>query len=210
MADRVEAVQASADSTSSQSIVRSLVRPRAALVVITAAAFGVFATTQIFLAPQSPSSSQTTAPIAAPAVPAHTPEPVATPASNPVAEMPTIDVRSLPSSTPSGDLRRPSASVEAPIAEESESSLLNRAHAAVTSNPQHALALTSEHARRFANGMLVQEREVIAIEALARLGRVDEARARAATFYSNYPNSAYRRRVDAAFGNPNRTPSEAR
>lgn len=209
LADRVDAAQATTAATSSNSFFRSLARPRIALLVVTAAAFGIFGTTRVLVSTSSP--SHTPAAIT-PLAPAESqPESVVAAPTSPVAEIPSIDVRSLPSSKPA-DVRRPSGDVETatPVVEESESSLLNRAHAAVTSNPDQALALTAEHARRFARGMLVQEREVIAIEALARLGRNDEAQARAATFHSNYPNSAYRRRIEAALDHRSRTPSEAR
>jgi hypothetical protein len=113
-------------------------------------------------------------------------------------ELPTVDVRSLPSSA------LPQARREAPLAaadeELSESALLQLAHDTMATNPHRTLALTVEHARRFPAGMLVQEREVIAVEALARLGRRDDARARAATFLATYPSSAYRSRVGEAVG----------
>lgn len=209
LADRVDAAQATTAATSSNSILRTLARPRLALLVVTAATFGIFGTTRVLVSTTSPAH---TAPAATPAAPAEPQvDPVVVSATSPVAEIPSIDVRSLPSSKPA-DVKRPSSEVEntAPAAEESESSLLNRAHAAVSSNPDHALSLTAEHSRRFARGMLVQEREVIAVEALARLGRTDEARARATMFHSNYPNSAYRRRIDAALDQRGRSPAEAR
>jgi outer membrane protein assembly factor BamD (BamD/ComL family) len=43
---------------------------------------------------------------------------------------------------------------------------------------------------------LVQEREVIAITALARLGRLSEAQRRAERFRAAYPSSPYVDRVD--------------
>jgi hypothetical protein len=77
----------------------------------------------------------------------------------------------------------------------SEAALLGAAQAALRSDPGRALALVQEHRRRFAGGALVQEREVIAIEALSRLGRTDEARSRARGFEQAYPGSAHRRKV---------------
>jgi hypothetical protein len=41
-----------------------------------------------------------------------------------------------------------------------------------------------------------QEREMIAITALVRLGRQEEAYARAERFRRNYPKSAYLRQID--------------
>jgi hypothetical protein len=44
--------------------------------------------------------------------------------------------------------------------------------------------------------MLTQEREIIAIEALRRLGRADEAKRRAQAFSKTYPNSTFRPKLD--------------
>jgi hypothetical protein len=54
-----------------------------------------------------------------------------------------------------------------------------------------------EHARVHASSPFVQEREAIAIEALAALGRHTEARARFVRFGERYPESTYRRRLSA-------------
>jgi hypothetical protein len=52
-----------------------------------------------------------------------------------------------------------------------------------------ALSALDEHARRFPRGDLAEEREALAVQALARAGRDDEARARADRFESRYPRS---------------------
>jgi hypothetical protein len=62
-------------------------------------------------------------------------------------------------------------------------------------NPERALAATRDLEQRCAGGALVQERERIAIEALAKLGRIDQARARARAFEARFPTSAHLRRV---------------
>lgn len=77
-----------------------------------------------------------------------------------------------------------------------EDRLIRQACAALPNDPALALSLTSAHARRFPDGTLEQEREVIAIEALTKLGRDSEARERAATFTQHHPTSAYRARVE--------------
>jgi hypothetical protein len=81
-------------------------------------------------------------------------------------------------------------------AAETEVALLARAQAALASSPQSALELATAHALRFRGGALVQEREMIAIAALLRLGRRSEAEARAQEFRSAFPTSAYTRRID--------------
>ncbi len=58
-----------------------------------------------------------------------------------------------------------------------------------------ALAVARDHEQRCPDGLLVQERERIAIEALVKLGRVDVARARARAFEERYPSSPHLRRV---------------
>ncbi len=74
--------------------------------------------------------------------------------------------------------------------------LLRSARQALVGDPAQALALAQEHARRFPRGMLAQEREAIAVEALVRLGRRREARARARGFFAAYPSSPYRSRIE--------------
>ena len=52
-----------------------------------------------------------------------------------------------------------------------------------------ALSATSEHARRFKNGRLVEEREALRVKALMGLGRAEEARHAAAAFRARFPRS---------------------
>jgi hypothetical protein len=85
----------------------------------------------------------------------------------------------------------------APVpAPETEVALLSRAQEALARDPARALELVGEHERRFDTGLLVQEREVIAVEALVKLGRTSEAATRAAAFHTRFPRSAHGRRVD--------------
>jgi hypothetical protein len=120
----------------------------------------------------APTSAPAPAPVLAPtAVIALAPvEPLVQPATNPA-----------PSNSPNA----------------SELMLLERAADVLRANPAAALALAEEHAARFASGDLTQEREVIAIEALVRLNRRDEARDRASRFLAAFPSSAHRLRVQA-------------
>jgi hypothetical protein len=82
-----------------------------------------------------------------------------------------------------------------------EATLLEHARSELASNPAHALQLTAEHAKNYPGGILAQEREVIAIAALRRLGRTAEAEQRAAVFDRTYPNSAHQRSVAADSAN---------
>lgn len=89
-----------------------------------------------------------------------------------------------------------------PSAGPSEAALLQRAQAALRTDPGRALALTQEHRRRFPRGELGQEREVIAIEALSRLGRSGEATKRAESFEKAYPGSAHKKKVETSVNPP--------
>lgn len=77
----------------------------------------------------------------------------------------------------------------------SEVALLEQARGSLGSNPSRALALTEEHRRRFPKGALSQEREVIAIEALKKLGRGTEAKKRGDAFSAENPDTIHRRTV---------------
>ena len=111
------------------------------------------------------------------------------------------------SAEPSAPETPPSASASAPPSvktaapsesgAEGEVRLLERAQDALRSSPSDALALADEHARKYPRGMLAQEREVIAIEALAKLGRTKDLTARANAFKARFPGSSHVRRVDA-------------
>ncbi len=93
-----------------------------------------------------------------------------------------------------------STSADAAVAlepQESELSLLRRAQQVVSTNPSRALALSALHGRAFPGGLLAQEREVLAIDALTRLGRLQEAQARARAFGERYPGSAHAPRLRA-------------
>jgi hypothetical protein len=82
-----------------------------------------------------------------------------------------------------------------------ERALVETARSAVArGDGSAALQATSEHARTFPNGRLVEEREALAVQALVLAGRRDEARARAERFRQRYPNGLFLPVVDAAIG----------
>jgi hypothetical protein len=60
-----------------------------------------------------------------------------------------------------------------------------------------ALAEAEAHGRAFPAGQLAAERELVAVEALVRLGRRDEARARADALGRSDPRGLYKDRVAA-------------
>lgn len=130
------------------------------------------------------------------------PEPA--PAAAP-AEMPAISVQALPSvsaaiPTPSSETASvrsaPVAAAAAlPSSSSSEFVLVKRGQQVLVSDPNQALLIAEEHARLFPAGDLLQEREVLAVEALVRLGRRNEAKARADVLLRRFADTPYRLRL---------------
>lgn len=100
-----------------------------------------------------------------------------------------------------GDPRRAAKSTSAAPAACDDVELIERAGAELRSGQAaRALATTQRHEERCADGLLAQERERIAIEALAVVGRLDEARKRASTFEERYSSSPHVRRIRQVVG----------
>ncbi len=104
----------------------------------------------------------------------------------------------LPSATTSATAKP--ASTIAPADPEGEVKLLASAQDALRSDPARALALCNEHARKYPGGNVAQEREVIAIEALMKMGNRPAAKARADRFNAAYPGSSHARRIARILG----------
>lgn len=129
-------------------------------------------------------------------------------AANPVSKDGTTTLPSTPSgsvasgSSPStkstASAPRASSSLGSPTAAPppSETELLRDARLVLERDPNQALALSEQHRRAYPNGGFSQERELIAITALVKLGRSAEARSRAERFRHNYPRSAYGERLN--------------
>jgi hypothetical protein len=83
----------------------------------------------------------------------------------------------------------------APSEVRAELALLRPARARVRSAPARALELVAEHERLYPQGALIEEREVIAIEALLSSERAGDAAQRARSFFGRYARSAHARRV---------------
>jgi hypothetical protein len=82
------------------------------------------------------------------------------------------------------------ATVEGARGLAAERGLLDVARAALTRGaPEEALEAVERHMRDYPQGLLAEEREAIAIKALAAVGRMTEAKARAARFRARYPKS---------------------
>lgn len=72
-----------------------------------------------------------------------------------------------------------------------EAQMVTDARKALGTNAARALALTQQAAREFPDGQLVQEREAIAIRALAGLGRMPEARSRGERFLRRHASGPH-------------------
>jgi len=118
--------------------------------------------------------------------------------------MPILPERTRPRTTAADQPPPPSSAPDAGApqapADRDELALLARAQAALATDPGTALSLAATHAQTFPGGALAQEREVIAIDALLRLGRKTEGTARAKAFHQQFPASAHGRRVDVLVG----------
>jgi hypothetical protein len=112
--------------------------------------------------------------------------PVEPPPAPPPTTRATAPSSAIAASTPDGDLA-------------AERQLLDVArHAIEQQDGAAALDAVTRHERRFPNGVLVQEREAMAIRALLLLGRGDDARSRADRFRQRFPDSLLLPAVDAA------------
>ncbi len=85
---------------------------------------------------------------------------------------------------------------------DAELDLVKQAQTALLTNPDAALALADEEARRFPDGLFREEAETIAIVALVRTGHRGPAQARAKRFRATYPNSTHLQRIDAILESP--------
>jgi hypothetical protein len=139
----------------------------------------------------------------APTPPAVVAAPVAAPAAppaEPAAPAPVAVPREVAPSAAAPEAKPPAQlpSKPTPPAAPSEADLLEQARTALKSDPSRALARANEAAQRYPRGVLVQEREVLAIQALRRLGRSAEADRRAEAFAKAFPGSAFQRKLNAA------------
>jgi hypothetical protein len=129
-------------------------------------------------------------------VPTATVAPAPAPTTAPSASA-AIDVDSLPSSGAAPRASAPPLDAGAALA--AESALLDVARTALArGEPDHALAAVGRHAAQFPHGALAEEREAIAVKALAQSGRGADARARADRFRTRYPESLFSTAIDSS------------
>ena len=83
-----------------------------------------------------------------------------------------------------------------------EMRLLSRAREELAQHPAEALALLDQHRHYHPDGVLREEREAAAIEALVALERSAEAERRYYDFLRDYPQSEYRARLEDVMRRP--------
>ncbi len=133
--------------------------------------------------PPPPAAPAPTVVVAPPAPKA--PEPEAPPAVEPSAAPPPA----APSASAKPQAQKPT------LAEEVRQ--LAEVRALAASDPGGAARKADEGHKRFAGGMLYQEREAVAITSLAKAGRGAEARSRATRFLAQFPRSPFADQVRA-------------
>jgi len=112
-----------------------------------------------------------------------------------------VDERGAPVTMPSAvppDGHRSASAAPPPSAAADvtrELALLEAARHALVTDPARALELLEQLARESPHGTLVIERELLVIQALARSGRLEQAKARAARFRAAHPESLYEERI---------------
>ena len=102
---------------------------------------------------------------------------------------PAVATLSTAKAQPPRPTARPARGVDSP--EEERRLLMEGQRALVQGKYAAALRAFSRHAKRFPHGLLAEEREAGRVRALARLGRLDEARSHAERFEMRYPNSIH-------------------
>jgi hypothetical protein len=171
----------SAKSSRSGYFVRVVVAAAAgvAVMVSAAAAYQMWWRPSVTTVP-APVSPKPRLPLAVPApAPESTPSPDVTDS--------TLDDRSTP---PAASHRPGRVAVE-------ELRLLDRARQSdARADYAGVLGIAAEHERRYPNGRLAEEREVLRVRALVGLGRGGEARQTASKFRHQFPRSVLLRKVD--------------
>ena len=157
----------------------------------------VVAATGTVLALRAPAVPASKAALAPQAVPALTLPPAAAAlveaAPEPATEAPPI--APVPSAAPKA--ATPARAANDSTSFSAEVDLLARAQAAYTSHDySRALSLVAEHARRFPNGHLSEEREALRVRSLLGSGRPDEAHRVSAGFAQRFPRSVLLPRVE--------------
>ena len=171
-----------------------------ALLVVTGAAVTAQRLAQRAEIPALPAAAPSANVVAAPLPPPRLPAPAVEAAASANAPSLPRATSTVPAAAARPSMAPSAASAPSPAAAgvTSELELVKRAGQLLKSDPAQAFRLTTDHARLYPSGALAEEREVIAIDALASLGRASAARSRAERFMASYPRSAHLSRVQHA------------
>jgi len=82
---------------------------------------------------------------------------------------------------------------------DAELALIRAAQSSIDARPELALRFSERHRARFPSGLLAEERETLAIDALVRLGRAQAAQTRAQAMRQRWPASAHWTRLERRF-----------
>jgi hypothetical protein len=160
---------------------------------------GVGATVQGSLSAPAPAPIVSARPVPAMAPSAPVPEPEL---RAPVPPPTPSEASSAAPVAASAPAKAPSASAGAGQAL-AERLLLDVAYAALgQGQPAKALEPLEQHARRFPEGALREEREALTIQCLHNLANLEEARRRALSFKVRYPNSLFAPRIERVLATP--------
>lgn len=126
------------------------------------------------------------------------PAPVAVPPPDPVAVTAPAPVAvPAPAAVPAPGPAPAAVAAAAPPSVPDDPLLLMRARRLLSSSPREALSLLRAHERAHPASTLVQEREVLIIEALYATGATREGDRRRQAFSRRFPSSPHRERVEA-------------
>jgi hypothetical protein len=130
---------------------------------------------------------------------------IATPQPQPPAEVGTalpVEPTHLASPPPAAERPKPASSrpPSSSANERSERLVLEAARTALLKrDASAALEAIARHRATFPKGALTEERDALEVQALASLGRTDEARSKGRVFLKNYPQSVFGPAVEASF-----------
>jgi len=116
----------------------------------------------------------------------------------PVAPAPSLEP--APRLAPEPSAARPAARRRAVRVEAPDELGLIREAQAHRGEPAQVLARLAEHRKFYPNGLLAQEREVLAVEALVQAGRRADAVTRARAFMAAFPSSVHLARLRSLLG----------
>lgn len=118
--------------------------------------------------------------------------------AEPIPKTPTAPLRRIPATPTNATTDTPTEKTNSIEQKDSSSviaelQLLRQAWAELRAGrPQSALEIAKEHAARYPAGVLIQEREVVQIQALAQLGLTQEAQRKASRFEEKFPDSPHK------------------